>query len=173
MVEDLWNSVVQFPWSPDLAGLGMSFMLAFCNSFSFDCCWVCFLWVLASSWFTEGHLIHYILYSIVQVVLKLILLCVQVFEASLSLLFSCLFWVISLLFSYISRLVLDWNYFGIHSLLHLFPLLSVGGSFVGGFPLPAGILVFMATTYSFLWSIGGGTQNSLRPWECILWYSMY
>ena len=30
-----------------------------------------------------------------------------------------------------------------------FLLLSVGGSFVGGFPLPAGILVFTASTYSF------------------------
>ena len=38
-----------------------------------------------------------------QVVLDLVLPCVQGFEAFLLLLFSCLFLVISLLFSYISR----------------------------------------------------------------------
>ena len=43
----------------------------------------------------------------------------------------------------------------LHSLLHLFLLLSVGGSFVGGFPLPAGILVFTAATYSFVISWRG------------------
>ena len=40
------------------------------------------------------------------------------------------------------------SYCAFHSLLHLL-LLSVGGSFVGGCPLPAGILVFTAPTYSF------------------------
>ena len=35
------------------------------------------------------------------------------------------------------------------SLPHLL-LLSVGASFVGGFPLPEGILVFTASIYSFL-----------------------
>ena len=44
-----------------------------------------------------GPVHPHVLYSVVQMwtgVLKLILLCVQGFEASLSLLFSCLFWVI-------------------------------------------------------------------------------
>ena len=36
-----------------------------------------------------------------------------------------------------------------HSLLHLLLFLAVGGSFVGGFHLPGGILVFTASTYSF------------------------
>ena len=36
-----------------------------------------------------------------------------------------------------------------HSLLHLLLFLSVGVSFVGGFPLPGGILVFTASAYSF------------------------
>ena len=39
---------------------------------------------------------------------------------------------------------------GFPSLLHLLLFLYVGVSFVGGFPLPGGILVFTASTYSFL-----------------------
>ena len=65
-----------------------------------------------------------------QVVLKLVLLCIQGFEASLSLLFSCLLWVISPPFSCISRLVLGGGERGFHSLFHLLPLLSAGGSVV-------------------------------------------
>ena len=38
---------------------------------------------------------------------------------------------------------------GFHSLLLLLLFLSVGGSFVGGIPLPGGILMFGACTYSF------------------------
>ena len=37
-------------------------------------------------------------------------------------------------------------------------LLSVGGSFVGGFPLPGGILVFTASIYSFF-VIGCGGKS--------------
>ena len=33
--------------------------------------------------------------------------------------------------------------------------MSVGGSFVGGFPLPGGILVFTASTYFFVISCRG------------------
>ena len=76
---------------------------------------------------------------------RLVLLCVQGFEASLSLLFS-LFWVCSPPFSCNSRLFLGGSYCGFHFLLHILPLLSVGGSLVGGFSLPAGILVFPALT---------------------------
>ena len=36
-----------------------------------------------------------------------------------------------------------------NSLLHFLLFLSVGVSFVGGFPLPGGILVFPASTHSF------------------------
>ena len=80
-------------------------------SLGFDCSWVFLWWVLPSSWLIEGHSLHPVLYSVVQMwagCFKLILLCVQGFEASLSLLFSCLFWVISPPFSCISRSVLDW-----------------------------------------------------------------
>ena len=49
-----------------------------------------------------------------------------------------------------------------HSLLHHLSLLSVGGSFVGRFSLPAGMLVFTAPIYSFMGSVGGGRKNGLR-----------
>ena len=52
---------------PELAGLGLSFVLPLCMSLGFDCCWVFPLWVLPSCWFIEGHSVHHILYSIVQV----------------------------------------------------------------------------------------------------------
>ena len=55
------------PWSPELTGLRLSFMLALCISLCFDCCWVFLWWVLPSSWLTEGHSMHHILYSVVQV----------------------------------------------------------------------------------------------------------
>ena len=87
--------------------------------------------------------------------MKLVLLSVQGFEASLLLLFTCYSWVISPSFSFTSRLVLSVGYCGFHSLLHHLSLLSVGGSVVGGFSVAAGILVFTAPTYSFMWSVGG------------------
>ena len=74
-------------------------------------------------------------------------MCLLGFEASLSLSFSGLFWVISPPVSSISRSVLGWGYCGFHSLLQLLLLLSVGGSCVGGFLLTAGVLVFTAPTY--------------------------
>ena len=67
MVEDLWDSVVQSPWSPDLSGLRLSFMLALCISLCFDCCWVFLWWVLPSSWLTEGYSTHHVVYAVVQV----------------------------------------------------------------------------------------------------------
>ena len=59
--------MVQSPWSPELAGVGLSLMLALCMSLGFDCCWVFLCWVLPSSWLTEGHSIHHVLYSVLQV----------------------------------------------------------------------------------------------------------
>ena len=50
-----------------LAGLGLSSMLALCMSLGFDCCQVVLWWVFPSSWLTEGHSIHHVLYSVVQV----------------------------------------------------------------------------------------------------------
>ena len=65
-----------------------------------------------------------------KVVLELVLLYVQGFEAFLLLLFSCLFLVISSLFSCISREVLDWvivtstlSFTFFYSYLLVFPLL--------------------------------------------------
>ena len=46
--------------------------------------------------------------------------------------------------------------------IYLLLFLSVGGSFVGGFPLPAGILVFTASTLLFFvisWRGNGLTQQ--------------
>ena len=85
------------------------------------------------------------------------------------------FWVISPPFNCNSRLVLGGGYCGFHSLLCHLPLLSVGVSFVGCFSLLAGILLFRAPTYSFMWSIGVGRQNGIRhfEWECILWDLKY
>ena len=80
-------------------------------SLGFDCCWV-FLWsVLPPNWLTEGHFIHHICFLLCrwgQVVLKLVLPCVQGFEDSLLLLFSCLFWVISPPFTWNSRSFVGW-----------------------------------------------------------------
>ena len=81
---------------------------------------------------------------------KLVLLSVQGNEASLLLLFICLFWVISPPLSCNSKLVLGGGLCGFHSLVHNLPFLSFGDSFVGGFSLPAGILVFIAPTYFFM-----------------------
>ena len=67
MVEYLWDSVVQSPWSPELAGLGLSFLLALCMSLGFDCCWVILSLGLPSNWLTEGHSLYQVLYSVVQV----------------------------------------------------------------------------------------------------------
>ena len=64
---DLWDLLVPSPWSPELAALGLSFMLAFCMCSDFNYCWVFLWWVLPSRWFTECHSRHHILYSVVQV----------------------------------------------------------------------------------------------------------
>ena len=55
---------------------------------------------------------------------------------------------------------------GFPSLLHLLLFLSAGVSFVGGFPVPGGILVFPASTHSFfmvglLWAMGVHAEPSL------------
>ena len=59
--------MAQSPWSPELAGVGLSLMLAVCMSLGFDCCWRFLWWALPSSWLTEGHSVHHILYSVVWV----------------------------------------------------------------------------------------------------------
>ena len=59
--------MVQSPWSPELTGLGLSFMLALCMALGFDGCWVFLWWVLPFGWLAEGHSIHHLLYSVVQV----------------------------------------------------------------------------------------------------------
>ena len=59
--------MVQSPWSPELAGLGLSLMLALWMSLGFDCFGVFLWWVHPSSWLTEGHYIYHILHSVVQV----------------------------------------------------------------------------------------------------------
>ena len=43
------------------------FMLSVCMSLGFDCCWIFLWWVLSCSRLTEGHSIHHVLYSVVQV----------------------------------------------------------------------------------------------------------
>ena len=67
MVEYLWDSVVQSPWSPNVTDIELSFMLALFMSLGFHCCWFFLWWLLPSSWLTEGHSIHNVLYSVVQV----------------------------------------------------------------------------------------------------------
>ena len=71
--------------------------------------------------------------------------------------------VVSLLFSCNSVLVLGGGYCGFHSFLCHLLLLSVGGTFVGGFSLAAGILVFTAPTYFFMWSVGGKDPPKKDP----------
>ena len=136
-----------------------------------DCCWVFLWWVLPSSCLSEGHSVHCVLYSIVQVQTGCVeagsSVCLWLWGFSLTI--FLLFVVDN--FSTVScnsRSVPVGGYCGFHSCLCHLPLLSVGGSFVGGFSLPAGILVFTAPTYSFMWSFGGGRQNGLRQQECIL-----
>ena len=46
--------------------------------------------------------------------------------------------------------------------------LPFGGSFVGVFSPPAGILIFAASTYSGMRSVAGGRQNELKHQESIL-----
>ena len=106
MVEYLLYSVVPSPSSPELTDLGLWFMLALCVSF---------VLVVVGSFF--GGSFSPAVYQRVslsptsclllcrcgQVVLELVLPCVQGFEAFLLLLFSCLFLVISSLFICIFR----------------------------------------------------------------------
>ena len=46
--------------------------------------------------------------------------------------------------------------------------LLFGGSFLGGFSTPAGILIFVAPTYSCMCSVSSGMQNGLRQQESTL-----
>ena len=47
--------------------------------------------------------------------------------------------------------------------------LPFGGSFVGGFCPPAGIVMFVAPNYFCMRSVAGDRQNGLRKWKSILW----
>ena len=108
MVGYLWDSVVQSPWSPELAALGLSFMLSLRMSLGLNCCWDFLYWVLPSSQMTEVSpptMSCMLLCRCGQIVSKLILLSLQGYETSLSLLFRCLFWIISPPFSCNSNLV--------------------------------------------------------------------
>ena len=67
MVGDLWNSVVKSLWFPELAALGMPFMMALWMYLCFHCCWVFIWWVLPSSCLTVGQSSHHVLYAVVQV----------------------------------------------------------------------------------------------------------
>ena len=175
MVKDLWGSVEESPWSSELTGLGLSFMLALCMSLGFDCCWA-FLWgVLPSSWLIEGYSIHHVLYSVLQ----LWTVCVEAdsslctsFEASLSLLFSCLFWVISPLFGCIFRSL------SIEVSVASTPFFTFFRCYLLLVPLLVGFLFQQVywclqlppTLFFISWR---GRENGLRQWVCILWYLKY
>ena len=105
MIEYLLDSVVQSPSYPNLTDLGLCFMLALCMSLVFGSCWV-----FGGSFPPAGYLrvslsptSCFLLCRCGQVVLELVLPCVQVYEAFLLLLFRCLFLVISSLFISIFR----------------------------------------------------------------------
>ena len=55
------------------------------------------------------------------------------------------------------------------SSLVVFGFLPFGGSFVGGFCPPAGIVMFVAPNYFCMRSVAGDRQNGLRKWKSILW----
>ena len=106
VVEYLWDSVVQSPWPPYLTDLGVWFILALCMSLVFGSCWDFLWWFFPTSWLSEGQSVPhscFLLCRCGQVILELVFLYVQCFEAFLLLLFSCLFLVSSSLFSCISR----------------------------------------------------------------------
>ena len=67
VVEYLWDSVVQSPWSSNLTEFGLWFMLALCMSLVFLCCWVFLWWVFPTSCLSEGQSVHHLLFSVVQV----------------------------------------------------------------------------------------------------------
>ena len=77
--------------------------------------------------------------------------------------------VISLILSGCSRVALSSVCVG----SVLLGFLPIGGSFVGGFSPPAGILMFTAPTSSRILSVSGGRQNGLRQQESILWDLKY
>ena len=116
------------------------------------CCWVFLWWVFPTSWLSEGQSVPYVLSSHVQVSAG----CVGAGSSMCT-----MFWGFSL--ALVQLFVLS-NFFTIYlyfqigpgltscgfpSLLHLLLFLSAGVSFVGGFPVPGGILVFPGSTHSF------------------------
>ena len=144
---------VQSPWSPDLTDLGLWFMLALCLSLVFGSCWVFLWWVFPTSWLSEGQYVPHLLFSIVQVLEGCVgagsSVCARFWGFSIALFQLFVlnnFFTIYLYFQIGPALTSC----GLPSFLHLL-LLSVGVSFVGVFPFPGGILMFKATTYSFMW----------------------
>ena len=130
-------------------------------SLGFDCCWVFLWWVLPCSWLIEGHSIHRILYSVVQVWTGCVeagsSVCMRFWGFSLTIVQLFVLGNFSTIWLYF-LMILGGGYFGFHSLLHLLPLLSVGG-----FYLSAGILVFTAPSYSFviIWRGKGKCINTV------------
>ena len=137
--------------------------------FGFGSCLVFLWWVFPTGWLSEGQSVPHLLSSVLQVWAGCVgassSMCTRFWGFSLALV--QLFVLSNFLTIYLYFQVspgLTWC--GFPSLLHLLLFLYVGVSFVGGFPLPGGILVFPASTHSFfmvglLWSMG--VVQSL-PW---------
>ena len=129
-------------------------MLALCMSSVFGSFGVFLWWVFPTSWLSEGQSVPHLLSSVVQVWSGCVgagsFMCTRFLGFSLALVHLFVlsnFFTIYLYFQ-IGRGLTSCCF---PSLLHLFLFLSVGVSFVGGFPLPGGILVVPASTHSFLW----------------------
>ena len=152
-------------------------MLALCLSLVFGSCWVFLWWVFPTSWLSDGQSVPHFLSSVVQVWEGCVgagsSVCTRFWGFSLALVQLFVlsnFFTIYLYFQVGPGLTSC----GFPSLLHLL-FLSVGVSFVGGFPLPGGILVFPASTHSFFYgrpSLGYGCAyraflDSHSPW--FLW----
>ena len=135
LLEYLWDSVIQSPWSPKLTDLGLSFMLSQCMSLVFGSFGGFLWWVFPTSWLSEGQSVPHLLFYVVQVWAD----CVRAGSSV-----CARFWGFSL--TLVQLFVLS-NFFtiylyfqigpaltscGLPSFLHLL-LLSVGVSFVGGF----------------------------------------
>ena len=102
--------MVQSSWSPDIIDPGLWFKLALCMSLVFGSCWVFLWWVFPTSWLSESLSVPtscFLLCRSGQVVLELVLLCLQGFEAFLLISFSFLFLVISSLFVFSDRSWVD------------------------------------------------------------------
>ena len=154
VVEYLWDSVVQSSWSLELTDLGLWFMLVLCISLFFGSCWVFLWWVCRSSCFSDGQSVPHLLFPVVQMWAGRVgansSMCTRFWAFSLALVQLFVLSNVFPIYLYF-QIGPGLTSCGFPSLLHLFLFFSVGVYFVGGFPLPGGILVFPASTYSFLW----------------------